>query len=115
MEYADQNEMKINFKKTKTIVFNPCTSIDFLPEFALDNNEIEVVDELRLLGLIIRSDLKWVSNTEQIVKKANKRLWIIRRLKYLGAQRCVTYWMFTLNKFGVYWSWLYLPGTGVSP
>ena len=88
MEYADQNEMKINFKKTKTMVFNPCTSIDFLPEFTLDNNEIVVVDELRLLGLIIRSDLKWVSNTEQIVKKANKRLWIIRRLKYLGAQRC---------------------------
>ena len=88
MEYADLNEMKINFKKTKAMVFNPCTSIDFLPEFAPDNNEIKVVDELRLLSLIIRSDLKWVSNTEQIVKKANKRLWIIRRLKYLGAQRC---------------------------
>ena len=82
-KYANTNEMKINYKKTKAMVFNPCTSIDFLPEMVLDNNEIEVVDEIRLLGLIIRSDLKWISNTESMVKKAYKRVWIIRRLKYL--------------------------------
>ena len=46
----------------------------------------QLVDEKKLLGLIIRSDLKWVSNTENMVNKANKRLWILRRLKYLGAQ-----------------------------
>ena len=46
----------------------------------------QLVDEKKLLGLIIRSDLKWVSNTENMVNKANKRLWIQRRLKYLGAQ-----------------------------
>ena len=68
------------------MLFNPCTSIYFMPEISLDNNELEVVDEIRLLGLIIRSDLKWISNTENMVKKANKRLWILRRLKFLGAQ-----------------------------
>ena len=68
------------------IVFNPCTSIDFMPDMRLEDNELEVVDEIRLLGLILRSDLKWISNTENMVKKANKRLWILRRLKYLGAK-----------------------------
>ena len=87
MEYADTNEMKINYKKTKAMVFNPCTSIDFSPELTLQNNDLEVVDEIRLLGIIIRSDLKTVSNTENMVKKANKRLWIVRRLKHLGAQQ----------------------------
>ena len=86
LEYAKANEMKINYKKTKVMLFNPCTSIDFMPEISLENNELEVVDEIRLLGLIIRSDLKWISNTENMVKKANKRLWILRRLKFLGAQ-----------------------------
>ena len=57
-----------------------------MPEISLENNELEVVDEIWLLGLIIRSDLKWISNTENMVKKANKRLWILRRLKFLGAQ-----------------------------
>ena len=35
----------------------------------------------------MRSDMTWVSNTENMVKKANKRLWIVRRLKQLGAQQ----------------------------
>ena len=87
MEYAGNNEMKINYKKTKAMIFNPCTSIDFSPEITLENNDLEVVDEIRLLGLIIRSDLKTVSNTGNMVKKENKRLWIIRRLKHLGAQQ----------------------------
>ena len=49
-EYADKNEMKINLKKTKAILFNPCTSVDFMPDLRLDNQEVEVVEELRLLG-----------------------------------------------------------------
>ena len=84
-EYSDNNDMKINFKKTKVMVFNPCTSIDFMPELSLDDHDLEVVEELRLLGIIVRSDMKWSSNMENMTKKANKKLWILRRLKYLGA------------------------------
>jgi hypothetical protein len=84
-DYAKTNEMKLNYKKTKVIVFNPCRSIDFMPEISIDDHELEVVDEIRLLGLILRSDMKWTSNTENMVKKANKRLWMLRRLKNLGA------------------------------
>ena len=40
---------------------------------------------MRLLGITIRSDMKWSTNTQNMVKKASKRLWIIRRLKQLGA------------------------------
>ena len=31
--YADTNNMKINFSKTKLMLFNPCHTKDFLPEF----------------------------------------------------------------------------------
>ena len=30
--------------------------------------------------------MKWYSNTENMVSKANKKLWMLRRLKYLGAE-----------------------------
>ena len=43
-EYADANKMKINYKKTKIMLFNPCTSIDVVPEVRLENHDIEVVD-----------------------------------------------------------------------
>ena len=58
-----------------------------MPELTLDDHEIEVDDEICLLGVIIRSDLKWIANTANIVSKANKRLWILRRLTNLGATR----------------------------
>ena len=83
--YSSENQMKINDKKTKIMVFNPCTSIDFMPEFKLNDNNLEVVEEMRLLGVIVRSDMKWTSNTEHIVLKALKKLWIMRRLKEMGA------------------------------
>ena len=39
------------------------------------------------LGIIISSDLKWNEHTLYIVKKANQRLWSLRRLSKLGASR----------------------------
>ena len=38
-----------------------------MPDFKLDDNDLEVVEEVRLLGLIIRSDMKCHSNTENMV------------------------------------------------
>ena len=78
--------MKINFKKTKMMIFNPCTSIDFLPQFTLDDHELAVVEEMRVLGITITSDMKWATNTHNMVTKANKKLWVIRRLKKSGAK-----------------------------
>ena len=83
--YACDNDMKVNYKKTKLILFNPCKNIDFMPEFNINDNNLEVVKEIKLLGIIIQSDMKWTSNTKNMILKANKRLWILRRLKNLGA------------------------------
>ena len=68
-QYAEANDMKLNFKKTKLMVFNNGKQMDFMPEFEIDGNEIEVVEKMRVLGLIVRSDLKWSSNTEHITIK----------------------------------------------
>ena len=86
-EYAELNSMRINFKKTKIIIFNPCKSKDFFPEFNLDGYQLEVMKEIKILGVTITSDLKWHSNTKNMVVKACKRLWILRRLKSLGADQ----------------------------
>ena len=73
-EYAEHNDMRINYKKTKTMVFNPCTSADFMPDLRIENHELEVVDEIRLLGIIIQLDLKWSANTENMIKRAYKKV-----------------------------------------
>ena len=52
-DHADQNQMRINYKKTKVMVFNPCKSLKFKPKLTIDGNTLEEVDETRLLGLRI--------------------------------------------------------------
>ena len=84
-EYAKTNEMKLNLEKTKFMIFNSCSSIDFMPTFSIGGTEINLVEEMKLLGLIITSDLKFSKNTDYIVKKAFKRIWMLKRLKNLGA------------------------------
>ena len=72
------NNMRINHNKSKVMLFNPCHMLDFMPVLTLEDQQLEVVGEVRLLGLIIRKDLKWAANTEYIVKKADGRLWTLR-------------------------------------
>ena len=84
---ANSDQMKINIDKTKAMLFNQCRTVDFMPNLSLENQEIEVVEQMKLLGVIITSDLKWSANTEFIVKKAFKKLWVLRRLKEAGANR----------------------------
>ena len=56
-----------------------------MPEFSIEGNDLAVVEKMRLLGLIITPNLKLVSNTQNVVLKANKRMWILRTMKKLGA------------------------------
>ena len=84
--YARTNEMRINHEKTKVILFNNALKYDFLPNLTLEEDcQLEVVDELRLLGVQVRADLSWRSNTNEMCKNAYARLWKLRRLKPLGA------------------------------
>ena len=85
--YAEENRMKVNYGKTKLMVFNPGKVRDFHPKFNLNNKQLDLVEETKLLGVVIRSDLCWNSNTDYIVSRANKKLWFLRRLKTLGANQ----------------------------
>ena len=84
--YANQHEMVMNKAKTKVILFNQARKYDFFPELSIEQNEnLEVVEEIKLLGVLIRSDLSWCSNTEYMCNRAFARLWLLRRLKAMGA------------------------------
>ena len=85
LRYAEENEMKLNIDKTKFIVFNPARGQDFVPHFKVEGNELNTVDTIKILGHTLTNDLSWTKNTENIVIKAYSRLWMIRRLKGLGA------------------------------
>lgn len=85
--FTKENLMKINTKKTNIMLFNRSKMYDFLPEFSLsDGNILEVVEETKLLGVILQSNLSWKKNTEYLVKRAMTRMWLLRRMKSLGLE-----------------------------
>ena len=67
------------------MLFNPTDNFDFIPEHKVDGKFIATEEEMKILGLTLRNDLKWRSNTNNMLKKAYSRLWIIKRLKQAGA------------------------------
>ena len=77
--------MKLNLNKTKFMLFNPTTNYDFVPLLEVDNTELETKEEMKLLGLVIRNDLSWKSNTASMVERAYRKLWMTKRLKSQGA------------------------------
>ena len=86
-QYAVDNKMKLNLPKTKLMLFNPCKSKDFMPEFEIENTRIDLVEQTRLLGVVLTSNLSWSANTDSIVERCQKKMWTLRRLKKLGANR----------------------------
>ena len=73
-EWTEKNLMKLNEKKTKQIIFNFNKDKQFTTEVRLKDEPLEIVDEVKLLGVIINKDLKWSKNTNYLVKKANKKM-----------------------------------------
>ena len=46
----------------------------------MNNSNLEIFEETKILGLIITPNLGWRRNTESLVTKENKRLFILRNL-----------------------------------
>ena len=61
--------MMINSKKTKLMLFSESTTADIHPEILVNGTETEVVDETKLLGVVLTSDLKWKKNKDYIVTR----------------------------------------------
>ena len=84
-KWTTDHKMLINQKKTKNIIFNFTNKYQFCTRLSLNGESVEIVQESKLLGTIIQNDLKWDSNTANIVKRANARMVILRKLSEFGA------------------------------
>jgi hypothetical protein len=84
--YAEENEMQINSKKTKLMLFNTSKTYDFMPVVTdSDGKALELVEEFKLLGVMVTSDLKWNCNTQYMCARGYSKLWMLRNLKRYGA------------------------------
>ena len=77
--------MVINQKKSKTMIFNFTQNYQFSTRLKLQDEVLETVQDAKLLGTVLTNDLRWEKNTQHIVKKANARMQLLRKISNFGA------------------------------
>ena len=72
--------MKLNEDKTKQMIFNFTNNFQFSMRNKLNDKNVEIIETTKLLGTVLTSDLKWEENTSLLVKKANARMQLLRKV-----------------------------------
>ena len=82
-----RNKSKLNVDKSKVMIFNYTEDWQFSTRLYLENTLLEIVNETKLLGTILTSDLKWHKNSEMLIKKAYERMQILHKLAPFNVKR----------------------------
>ena len=77
--------MKLNQKKSCGMIFNFTQNYQFTSRLSIDSQPLQMVDKTKLLGLVLTSDLKWTENTKSLIKRANARMEILRKMSSFSA------------------------------
>ena len=78
--WTDQKEMKLNVDKSKYMIINFTKNYQVNTRIYMQQELLKQVSQTRLLGVILRDDLSFKSNTESITKNAYKRMSILHKL-----------------------------------
>ena len=79
--------MVINQNKTKAMIFNFTTNDQFTTRLSLKRENIEVVDQMKILGTIVKNDLSWNDYCQNLIKKVNARIQLLRSILSFGASQ----------------------------
>ena len=82
--WCQENHLSLNVGKTKELIvdFRRCRGAH--SPIIINGAAVERVSSFRFLGVQIEEDLTWSVHTDKTVKKAQQRLFFLRRLKRFG-------------------------------
>ena len=79
-DWTDSKMMKLNDEKSNYMIFNMTKKYQFATRLHLNETLLDILDDTKLLGIIISSDLTWHKNTRMLVKKGYQRTIILQKL-----------------------------------
>ena len=79
-DWTLKKQMMINEKKTKCMILNFTENYKFTTRLEINSEPIEVIESAKLLGTYFTSNLSWDLNTSKIVREANARMELLRRV-----------------------------------
>ena len=82
--WCQSSHLIINVAKTKEVLFQTKAETANCTSLILDNQPVEQVNHFKYLGTTIDNTLCFKVHSESIVKRANQRLFLIRKLNSFG-------------------------------
>ena len=82
-EWCTFNRLDINWDKTFCMVVTN-KQIKIPKELTINNNKVKVVENFKLLGVVLDKKLTFSKHTAAICMQINKKLFSIKRLFYLS-------------------------------
>ena len=80
-EWSDNNSFRLHDGKCKELRIDFKQNRSIFSPISINDKQIEVVNEVKLLGVTLRSDLRWNSHVHNIISKCSKRLYLLIQLK----------------------------------
>ena len=93
--WCDNSYLNLNVTKTKQMIVDFSRQKHSPGKTIIHNNEAEIVSKYKYLGTIFDDTLKWDDNTEEIVKKGQQRLYLLRKLNYFSVNQKILTLFFT--------------------
>ena len=87
VDWYDNSYLDHNVTKTKEIIVDFRRQEHSPRKIIIHNNEVEILSKYKYLGTIFDDKLKWDDNTEEIVKKGQQRLYLLRKLNYFSVDQ----------------------------
>jgi hypothetical protein len=82
--WCQENNISANVNKTKEMIMDFRKQHREHPSIHINGTAVEKVESFKFLDVHITDKLKWSTHTDSVVKKAQQRLFNIRRLKKFG-------------------------------
>ena len=86
-KWTEEHKMIISQNKTKAMIINYTDNYQFSTRLQLKGENIEIVDQIKILGTIVTNQLSWSENCDYLIKKVNARMALLRGVLNFGANK----------------------------
>lgn len=89
--WSEYQGLKLNFSKCSVTNFVTKRNLSCTPIFQPSGDPIPTVNSVKILGVTFSDDMRWNLHVESVIKKACRRIYVIRNLKRSGIDPCTLF------------------------
>jgi hypothetical protein len=89
--WSEDKGLRLNFSKCSVTNFVTRRNLACLPIFGPSGESIPTVKSVKILGVTFSEDMRWNLHVDSVIRKACRRIYVIRNLKRSGIDSCTLF------------------------